>query len=567
MADKIQVSTIAKPRDEYTSNFTPNTNEKDEWIPKKPSIFKTLKFEGENELFTDYYKPICKTFTESENFIAPKNGCLAFVLVVGGHGYGTDTQGYKGAVATAWSDPVGGWQIRTNATHGTGNGVNYKFEAHNKSATSNEYVHNPPTDKIPTPTSFGSYLSANAGLSIAENTTTNRQIKRQWYCTGWDGWWALGDRYKRAYWAYETQNVKLSSGAYDGILQGNSGEVKFGIFTLAPNEIVTITIGDGVIKGHVDLVYFELVNGKGEAIEKPTQNDVTLDIVLPKPKPTPLPLTPLTPAKKNIKIITTPSEISLAKGLSEAIKIETNAKSYEANIVDSTIAEYDKDKGEIKALNIGTTLLKIIAKEDDTNTLTQGVRIEVLDNIINPTNPTPPNNTTPDTNTPDNNQNTTQKPIMINYKLLDSKIDSMNAEQLAYAYALSLLYVESFKPIENDLNGNMIFQPISAELKEKAQKNYDDFRTKDAKLIVEHAKTINETLAIHIMTYINKRLQGYEEAHIAILEPLIEEYEEEIDGMTYTHRFSSQVVDLDNETYLNKLTLWIKELANMIVRV
>ena len=553
MADKIQVSTIAKPRDEYTSNFTPNTNEKDEWIPKKPSIFKTLKFEGENELFTDYYKPICKTFTESENFIAPKNGCLAFVLVVGGHGYGSETKEWGEWYNSAWTDPIGGWQMDDNCE--------YKVSIYNKISRDRLYLHN--SINKSSPSSFGVYLSANAGLNI-ENSATQYQRYREWRMHGWASAmdWGKGQYRHRS--ETTTHNVVNN---YDGILQGNSGEVKFGIFTLAPNEIVTITIGDGVIKGHVDLVYFELVNGKGEAIEKPTQNDVTLDIVLPKPKPTPLPLTPLTPAKKNIKIITTPSEISLAKGLSEAIKIETNAKSYEANIVDSTIAEYDKDKGEIKALNIGTTLLKIIAKEDDTNTLTQGVRIEVLDNIINPTNPTPPNNTTPDTNTPDNNQNTTQKPIMINYKLLDSKIDSMNAEQLAYAYALSLLYVESFKPIENDLNGNMIFQPISAELKEKAQKNYDDFRTKDAKLIVEHAKTINETLAIHIMTYINKRLQGYEEAHIAILEPLIEEYEEEIDGMTYTHRFSSQVVDLDNETYLNKLTLWIKELANMIVRV
>lgn len=45
MDKKIQVSTIAKPRDEYTSQFKPNTEIKAEWIPKKPSVFKTLKFE------------------------------------------------------------------------------------------------------------------------------------------------------------------------------------------------------------------------------------------------------------------------------------------------------------------------------------------------------------------------------------------------------------------------------------------------------------------------------------------------------------------------------------------
>lgn len=32
--NKIQVSTIAKPRDEYTSQFKPNTEIKTEWIPK-----------------------------------------------------------------------------------------------------------------------------------------------------------------------------------------------------------------------------------------------------------------------------------------------------------------------------------------------------------------------------------------------------------------------------------------------------------------------------------------------------------------------------------------------------
>ena len=89
MDKKIQVSTIAKPRDGYTSQFKPNTEIKTEWIPKKPSVFKTLKFENESINPSDYYAPVCKSYTENGIFQAGSKGCVVFVLCVGGHGYGT----------------------------------------------------------------------------------------------------------------------------------------------------------------------------------------------------------------------------------------------------------------------------------------------------------------------------------------------------------------------------------------------------------------------------------------------------------------------------------------------
>ncbi|MDY5950070.1 MAG: hypothetical protein SPJ16_02590, partial [Helicobacter sp.] len=355
MDKKIQVSTIAKPRDEYTSQFKPNTEIKTEWIPKKPSVFKTLKFENESINPSDYYAPVCKSYTENGIFQVGDNGCVVFVLCVGGHGYGTDTKGFGGAFPVAFTNPVGGWQIRTNASHGVGNGVNHKFEAHNKSSTQNNYIHNPPAS-VASPSTFGSYLSSNAGLSIEANTITNKQIYRQWLCTGWDGWWAIGDRYKRSYWANETQNVKLSSGAYDGNLVGTSGEVKFGVFKLNPNEVVNISVGEGFIKGHVDIVYFELRNGNDEAITKPSQpNDVIAGIPLPAPTPpqvTPTPPTPL-PLTLGIK----PEKIELEVGHTQTIEIITNATNYTSLMQDDTIASFNEATKEITAKIQGDTML------------------------------------------------------------------------------------------------------------------------------------------------------------------------------------------------------------------
>lgn len=90
---KIQVSTIAKEREQYLSQFQLNEKVKKEWIPRKSSVEKTPKFEGKTTMLSDSYIPICKTFNKNDTFIAPEGGCVVYVLCVGGHGYGTQEKG------------------------------------------------------------------------------------------------------------------------------------------------------------------------------------------------------------------------------------------------------------------------------------------------------------------------------------------------------------------------------------------------------------------------------------------------------------------------------------------
>ena len=67
------------------------------------------------------------------------------------------------------------------------------------------------------------------------------QNYRTWTVRGWASSWDWGSGQYR--YRSETQEVQLSSGAYDGELVGTSGEIKFGVFTLAPNEVVNISVG------------------------------------------------------------------------------------------------------------------------------------------------------------------------------------------------------------------------------------------------------------------------------------------------------------------------------------
>lgn len=549
MAKQIQVSTIAKPRDEYTSMFQPNTETKQEWIPKKPSVFKKLKFENDVSLNTDDYCPVYKSYTSNDTFVASKNGCVVFVLCVGGSGYGTDTKGFTGAFSVGWSDPVGGWQIRTNQSHGTGNGVNYKFEAQNKSATQNNYIHNPPENSVVTPSSFGKYLSANAGLSIEANTITNKQIKRQWYCTGWDGWWAIGDRYQRAYWAYETQDIRLSSGSYDGNLVGTSGEAKFGIFTLKPNEVVSISVGEGFIKGHVDVVYFELRNSNNETLQTPSKpNDVTAGIPLPNPNPptTTPPVIPLT-------LSLNPAKIELEIGSAETIEIITNANSWTFSI-DDTIASFDEASKEISAIAKGDTMLTIEGERDG-ETIRRAVAVKVIEKqVVTPT-PTPP--TQPQL---------PQLPKQINYFELYPNLQNMNEEQLAYMYVTTLAWSKTFSLVQNDNNMTIIVNTISEQVKQDLQNIYNQALATPRVTLLQYAGGGYNGLANYISYY--PFMQGKDETHLQLLETLIrEEAGVTTDGIHYDHVFTDSVKNMDNEEFVDNLTtIWIKELDGIITR-
>ncbi|EMZ37266.1 hypothetical protein LS77_008655 [Helicobacter bilis] len=549
--NKIQVSTIAKPRDEYTSQFKPNTEIKTEWIPKKPSVFKTLKFENESVNPSDYYAPVCKSYTEKGIFQAGDNGCVVFVLCVGGHGYGTDTKGFGGAFPVAFTNPVGGWQIRTNASHGVGNGVNHKFEAHNKSSTQNNYIHNPPVS-VASPSTFGSYLSSNAGLSIEANTITNKQIYRQWLCTGWDGWWAIGDRYKRSYWANETQNVKLSSGAYDGDLLGTSGEIKFGVFKLNPNEVVNISVGEGFVKGHVDIVYFELRNGNDEAITKPSQpNDVTAGI--PLPAPTPPQVTPTPPPPLPLTLGIKPDKLELEVGATQTIEIITNATSYTSNMQDDTIASFNEATKEITAKIQGDTMLTIEGIRDN-ESIRRAVAIKVIEKqvIINPTPPT----TTPPQNTPKS----------INFTSLLPNLQTMNTEQLAYMYVIGFVWQELFKIAQNDNNMTLLHTTITEKRKKELQDLYDTQRINYAQkqTLIGYAPVGYQILSTHISAY--PFLQSKDEAHLQTLESLIIEKESVEQGMTFTHVFSEAVENMSNADFTDNLEVWIKEAQGVITR-
>ena len=539
MAKQIQVSTIAKPRDEYTSMFQPNTETKQEWIPKKPSVFKKLKFENDVSLNTDDYCPVYKSYTSNDTFVASKNGCVVFVLCVGGSGYGTDTKGFGNYYDSGWSDPVGGWQIDDN--------TDYKTQLYNKRLQRRDYNHNPPTNSVVTPSSFGKYLSANAGLSIANNTTTMYQNYRTWNIRGWASIWDWGEGQYRS--RSETQNIKLSSGNYDGNLVGTSGEAKFGIFTLKPNEVVSISVGEGFIKGHVDVVYFELRNSNNETLQTPSKpNDVTNGIPLPNPNPptTNPPVIPLT-------LSLNPAKIELEIGSAETIEIITNANSWTFSI-DDTIASFDEASKEISAIAKGDTMLTIEGERDG-ETISRAVAIKVIEKqVVTPT-PTPP--TQPQL---------PQLPKQINYFELYPNLQNMNEEQLAYMYVTTLAWSKTFSLVQNDNNMTIIVNTISEQVKQDLQNIYNQALATPRVTLLQYAGGGYNGLANYISYY--PFMQGKDETHLQLLETLIrEEAGVTTDGIHYDHVFTDSVKNMDNEEFVDNLTtIWIKELDGIITR-
>ncbi|TLD84243.1 hypothetical protein [Helicobacter trogontum] len=535
--NKIQVSTIAKPRDEYTSKFNLNTQTKKEWIAKKPSIFNILRFQNQTINPSDYYAPISKTYRENDIFIAGREGCVIFVLCVGASGYGTQTKGYGTQYPSTWSDPVGGWQIDDKTDDRT--------QIYDKVLRRTDYVHNPP-QSLATPSSFGSYLSANAGLNIAENTITQYQNYRTWTIRGWESGWDWGNGQYR--YRSETQNIKLSSGAFDGDLLGSDAQVRFGVFRLAPNEVVPISVGKGFVNGHIDIVYFELRNGNNEAISKPSNpNDVTQNIPTTPPKEdtqTPPVILPLTLAIK-------PDRLELERGTKETIEIITNAPSFTSNMQDDTIASFDETTKEITANLKGDTMLIIEAVRDN-ETIRRAVAIKVIEKEII----TPPTQPEPEEQTE-----------MINVAPYRFDMSMFNIEELSYLYVLSLAFSEFIAIATNENLPNVIFKPFSQEKKAELQTIYDTYRVSDPTMRTT-LEQYGLVLLANIGSYINlyQFVANRDEAHLESLKNLIQEKIQVIEGIEYNYELKDFVKNMDHESLVTNITIWVKELDKLITR-
>lgn len=612
---KIQVSTIAKEREQYLSQFQLNEKVKKEWIPRKSSVEKTPKFEGKTTMLSDSYIPICKTFNKNDTFIAPEGGCVVYVLCVGGHGYGTQEQGFGEWADAAWTQPP----VWPGNLHGLKEGISQEPIYKKVRA----YTHK--SLESASPTSFGKYLTANAGVNI-ESIITAWDHDWAWRIKGWFSGWdkAFSPAVYRT--NFHTQLYPSSSGAYNGILKGNAGEVKFGIFKLKSKEVVPVVVGKGERDGHVDIVYFMLANGNGELIDKPSANNVLKDVILPpdlrlhvNPASVSIEinatatLTITTNAKnieskiKDSNIITYDKDKNVITGIalgsttltiiaksnnkevSKDIKIEVVAKmptifiepkeviiqkdttskpltittkdtqSIESSVLDTKIATYNKDTKEITGVNIGETMIKFVAKNAD-KVAALGVRVEVIENTTAPTTPeTKPTEPTPEAK---------PQEMLVYPNDLESKLDSMNTEQLAYAYGLAIAYIDIFKPVENDKQGAIMIKPITQELKDKAQKEmYEKHINYADKNTLKHYAAGHISALVQYISYYTK-IQGHNKAHLDTLNALIEPYDtpKVIDGATYTHKFKDSVINMETETYLSNLTIWIPELSGIITR-
>ena len=445
---------------------------------------------------------------------------------------------WSGYYEWTWSDPVRGWH--------TDDQTDNRTQFYNKRLRRQDFVHRA-DGAVAHPSSFGTYLSANAGLSI-QDTTTRYELLRTWTIRGWaSGWdWGSGQIRERQ----EQQWITTSSGEFNGNLVGTSGEIKFGVFKLNPNEVVNISVGEGFIKGHVDIVYFELRNGNDEAITKPSQpNDVIAGIPLPAPTPpqvTPTPPTPL-PLTLGIK----PDKLELEVGDTQTIEIITNATSYTSNMQDDTIASFNEATKEITANLQGDTMLTIEGIRDN-ESIRRAVAIKVIEKqtIINPT-PTPP---TPPQNTPKSIY-----PVVFD-------MDNFNAEQLSYLYVTTLFWSNVFNVAMNDGMPTTLYTPISEAKKQEIQGIYDTHRTQEnmKDTLKTYATSACNTLATHVAMY--PYYQNKEEAHLELLEILVQEKEQVIKGTRFTHEFKDFVKNMNADTFTDKIAEWIKEIDGVIVR-
>ena len=263
---KIQVSTIAEKRDQYTQQFEENSKKEYTWIKREPQVAFIEKFVNEflthSKASRAVFKHIC--FRQNGKFIAPKEGTIAIVFMQGGRGGDTTDYGW---------DSV--WQRVGFIEPPNGVGSNpfkeYQYGPYREYSNILNWV---TLDGLQgNPSSFGDKMSVHGGLGSGKGATDKRQVQS---IIGWKGKnssWDWGDlKYTTT-----TRSFEQSLATKNLILHGLVGEIKLGFFRLQPNEEVDIIVGSG---GAVDVSYIEMDIGENNDItshiptipNKPPQN-------------------------------------------------------------------------------------------------------------------------------------------------------------------------------------------------------------------------------------------------------------------------------------------------------
>lgn len=263
---KIQVSTIAEKRDQYTQQFEENSKKEYTWIKREPQVAFIEKFVNEflthSKASRAVFKHIC--FRQNGKFIAPKEGTIAIVFLQGGRGGDTTDYGW---------DSV--WQRVGFIEPPNGVGGNpfkeYRYGPYREYSNILNWV---TLDGLQgNPSSFGDKMSVHGGLGSGKGATDKRQVQS---IIGWKGKnssWDWGDlKYTTT-----TRSFEQSLATKNLILHGLVGEIKLGFFRLQPNEEVDIIVGSG---GAVDVSYIEMDIGENNDItshiptipNKPPQN-------------------------------------------------------------------------------------------------------------------------------------------------------------------------------------------------------------------------------------------------------------------------------------------------------
>ena len=255
---KIQVSTIAEKRDQYTQQFEENSKKEYTWIPRQPQVEFIEKFVNEflthSKASRAVFKHIC--FRQNGKFIAPKEGTIAIVFMQGGRGGDTTDYGWDSVwQRVGFIEPPGGINPNDNPFK------EYRYGPYREYSNILNWV---TLDGLQgNPSSFGDKMSVHGGLGSGKGATDKRQVQS---IIGWKGKnssWDWGDlKYTTT-----TRSFEQSLATKILILHGLVGEIKLGFFKLQPNEEVEVIVGSG---GAVDVSYLQIEIGEN--------NDITAHI-------------------------------------------------------------------------------------------------------------------------------------------------------------------------------------------------------------------------------------------------------------------------------------------------
>ena len=265
---KIQVSTIAEKRDQYTQQFEENSKKEYTWIKREPQVAFIEKFVNEflthSKASRAVFKHIC--FRQNGKFIAPKEGTIAIVFMQGGRGGDTTDYGWDSVwQRVGFIEPPGGINPNDNPFK------EYRYGPYREYSNILNWV---TLDGLQgNPSSFGDKMSVHGGLGSGKGATDKRQVQS---IIGWKGKnssWDWGDlKYTTT-----TRSFEQSLATKNLILHGLVGQIKLGFFRLQPNEEVEVIVGSG---GAVDVSYLQIEIGENNDItahiptipNKPPQN-------------------------------------------------------------------------------------------------------------------------------------------------------------------------------------------------------------------------------------------------------------------------------------------------------